>query len=161
RHPDMAKTGPGLLDGERLLAYRAALRHCRLVRSSRLLIPAGASIAIVALLGWSYLMPATSMPGREMGPVAVTGTSEEMERPKLNGFRKDGKPYEVTSVAASQDVRKPGVVELEQIKARLGVAGDNATHMTSAHGVYDMKTEQLQLSGGVNVNTDNGDTAVL
>lgn len=161
RHPNMAKSGPGLLDGERLQAYRAAVRHSRIVRSLRILIPAGATAAVIALLSWSFLMPGANIAGLEMGPIALTGTKVTMEKPKLNGFRKDGKPYEVTSIAASQDVRKPGIVELEQINARLGVAGENATHMRSAHGIYDMKTEKLQLSGGVNVNTDNGDTAVL
>lgn len=161
RHPHLAKTGPGLLEGERLQAYRSALRHSRLVRALRVVIPAGATAAIVGLFAWSYLIPGANIAGLEMGPVALTGTKVTMEKPKLSGFRKDGKPYEVTSIAASQDVRKPGVVELEQIRARLGAVGDSATYMTSAHGIYDMKTEQLQLSGGVNVNTDGGDTAVL
>lgn len=161
RHPSMAKTGPGLLEGERLLAYRSALRHSRLVRALRLIIPVAAVTAVIGLFASSILMTGPNIAGLEMGPVALTGTKVTMEKPRLSGFRKDGKPYEVTSMAASQDVRKPGVVELEQIRARLGAVGDNATHMTSAHGIYDMKTEQLQLSGGVKMNTDNGETAVL
>lgn len=151
----------GLLDGERLDAYRVAMRHSRLVRALRILIPAAATAAVIALIAWSMLRPLPPLASLEMGPVALTGTKVTMEKPKLTGFRKDGKPYEVTSFAASQDVRKPGVVELEQITARLGAIGDNATHLTSAHGIYDMKTESLQLSGGIDVRTDNGDKAAL
>ncbi len=153
--------GHGLLAGERLNAYRAALRHSRLVRTLRLIIPAGATAAVIALVAWSLFRPLGNLAGLEMGPVALTGTKVTMEKPKLTGFRKDGKPYEVTSLAASQDVRKPGIVELEQINARLGAIGDNATHMVSSHGVYDMKSEKLELSGGIDVRTDNGDKARL
>lgn len=156
-----ARRAPGLLHGERLAAYRAAVRHSRLVRGLRMLIPVAAAAAVAGLIGWSLFKPVANIAGLEMGPVALSGTKVTMENPKLNGFRKDGKPYQVTSVAASQDVRKPGVVELEQITARLGAVGDNATHLRAAAGVYDMKSEQLQLSGGVHVNTDNGDTAKL
>lgn len=159
--PETTHRGHGLLDGERLQAYRAALRHSRLVRTLRLLIPACAATAAIALVGYSLLKPLSGLSGLEMGPVALTGTKITMEKPKLTGFRKDGKPYEVTSFAASQDVRKPGVVDLEKIIARLGAIGDNATHMASAHGVYDMKTERLELSGGIDVRTDNGDRAAL
>lgn len=151
----------GLLDGERMGAYRAALRHSHIVRFLRVLIPAGATAAVIALVAWSMFRPMTGLQGLEMGPVALTGTKVTMEKPKLTGFRKDGKPYEVTSVAASQDIRKPGIVELEQITARLGAVGDNATHMTSAHGIYDMKSEKLELSGGITVRTDSGDKAAL
>lgn len=153
--------GPGLLQGERLRAYRAAVRHSRLVRLLRIAIPAGAALAVAAVVGWTMLRPA-AIPGEvELGPVALDGTKVTMERPRLSGFRKDGKPYEVNALAASQDVRKPGVVELEQIRGRLGAEGDGAVRLTAATGVYDMKSEQLQLDGGVRVRTENGDTAEL
>ena len=42
-----------------------------------------------------------------------------MESPRLTGFRKDTRPYEVTASAATQDVRKPNLVELKDLRARI------------------------------------------
>jgi hypothetical protein len=42
-----------------------------------------------------------------------------MESPRLSGYRKDNRAYEVTAIAAMQDVRRPTVIELRDMKARL------------------------------------------
>ena len=49
----------------------------------------------------------------------MSGTNVTMESPKLTGFRNDNRPYEVTASAATQDVRKPDLVELKDLRARI------------------------------------------
>ncbi|GGC46581.1 LPS export ABC transporter periplasmic protein LptC [Chelatococcus reniformis] len=142
-------------------AYRAAAHHSGYVRLLRRVIPIGAAVAVVLLIIASAFNPFGGLKGITMGPISMTGTKVTMEQPKLTGFRKDNKPYEVTAVAAAQDVRKPNVVELQQIKARLGMDTDNSAHLEADTGVYDMKAEQLQLAGAIKVKTDSGYRAVL
>ena len=44
----------------------------------------------------------------DVGNMVVSGTKITMEQPRLSGFTRDGRAYEVTAVAAAQDVTKPG-----------------------------------------------------
>lgn len=141
-------------------AYVAASHHSGRVRFLRKAIPISAGVAVVAVLAVSLFNPFRGS-GVAMGPISLSGTKVTMEHPKLTGFRKDEKPYEVTAVTAAQDVRKPNIVELEQITARLGMEGDKAARLQAASGLYDMKGESLNLTGPINVKTDDGNAAVL
>lgn len=142
-------------------AYTAAAHHSGHVRLLRRVIPIGSAVAVVLLILISFFNPFGALKGISMGPISMTGTKVTMEQPKLTGFRKDNKPYEVTAVAAAQDVRKPNVVELQQITARLGMDSDNAAHLEAETGIYDMKAEQLKLAGAIKVKTDSGYHALL
>ena len=42
-----------------------------------------------------------------------------MEAPRLSGFTRDSRGYEVNAKAAAQDLSKPGVVELKEIRAKV------------------------------------------
>jgi len=80
-----------------------------------------------------------------------------MESPKLTGFKNDNRPYEVTASEATQDVRRPDLVNLKNLKARIvtdergGVA-----RLTAASGVLDTKREQMRLRDDIVVTTDSG-----
>lgn len=141
-------------------AFRSAVRHSYLVRFLRLAIPVG-SMAAIALIIASSLFRAPSGTNVTLGPVAMSGTKVTMEQPRLTGFRKDAKPYEVTAVSAAQDIRKPNVVELNQISARLAMDETNSAHLKADAGVYDMQGEKLTLDGNIHVKTDTGYTAEL
>jgi lipopolysaccharide export system protein LptC len=156
RADDLQPRGRGQRD-----AYRAAAHHSGRVRLLRRVIPIGSATAIVVLVVVSFFNPFGSIKGVTMGPISMTGTKVTMEAPKLTGFRKDNKPYEVTAIAAAQDVRKPNVVELQQLKARLGMENASFAHLEADSGIYDMKGEQLRLSGQIKVNTDSGYHAIL
>lgn len=142
-------------------AYTAAAHHSGHVRLLRRAIPIGAAVAVALLIVVSVFNPFGGLQGISMGPISMTGTKVTMEQPKLTGFRKDNKPYEVTAVAAAQDVRKPNIVELQQITARLGMDSENSAHLEAETGVYDMKAEQLKLAGAIKVKTDSGYHALL
>ena len=46
-----------------------------------------------------------------------------MDRPKLTGFRRDGRAYVVNAAKAIQDVTHPTVVELRGVDGDLGMGG--------------------------------------
>jgi lipopolysaccharide export system protein LptC len=85
-----------------------------------------------------------------------------MESPKMTGFHKDSRPYEVTATSATQDVRKPNVIELNEMKGRL-VIDDHGTaaRLEAAAGIFDTTREHLDLRRDVRVTTDAGHEARL
>jgi lipopolysaccharide export system protein LptC len=80
----------------------------------------------------------------------------------MTGFHKDKRPYEVTATSATQDVRKPNVIELNQMRGRL-IIDDHGTaaRLEAATGVFDTTREHLDLRQGVRVTTDAGHAARL
>jgi lipopolysaccharide export system protein LptC len=91
-----------------------------------------------------------------IGAVNFNGRQITMELPKLTGFRKDLRPYEVTASAARQDIRSPSVIELSELKARIGMGDRGTALLTSTMGTYDSTKETLQLGGDVRVRTGDG-----
>ena len=112
-------TGSGA-DARRNRAHKRARNHSTQVRYLRRLIPLSAGAAILALVVGTLFNPfGTVLPAVTMGPVTLSGTKVKMENPRLSGFRKDDRGYEVIATAAFQDVRKPTLIELQAMKGHL------------------------------------------
>ncbi|MGL4728691.1 MAG: LPS export ABC transporter periplasmic protein LptC [Bosea sp. (in: a-proteobacteria)] len=137
-------------------AYAAALRHSRAVKVLRKAIPVICVAAVLGLLVAPYLNPFRAIAGVSMGPLSLSGGKVTMDNPKLTGFRKDNKPYELTAKTAVQDVRKPNVIELNGMNARLQMEQDQWVRLTAKAGVFDSQKEQMQLRGEVGLKTDTG-----
>jgi lipopolysaccharide export system protein LptC len=100
--------------------------------------------------------------GLTLGPMSISGNKVAMEGPRLTGYKKDDRPYEVTATAAYQDIRKPSVIELKDMKARMVMdANGTAANLVSRVGVFDTQKEHLELSDHIRVTTDKGDEALL
>lgn len=157
-----AQAKAGVARPPRARAYGVAQRHSVRVRLLKRAIPVGAAVAIAIVLGIAIFDPFGRMSGISLGPVSLSGTKITMEHPRLTGYRKDTRPYEVTATAAFQDVRKPNVIELQDMTGRLAM-DDNGTiaHLRAATGVYDTQKEYLELKTDIRVSTDNGQEALL
>jgi lipopolysaccharide export system protein LptC len=145
----------------RARAYDQARRHSARVRFYKRAIPIGTAAAVAVLA--AYMLAAPSGPaGLTLGPISFSGTKITMESPKMTGFHKDTRPYEVTATSAMQDVRKPNVIELNQMRGRL-VIDDNGTaaRLEAATGIFDTAREHLDLRKDVRVTTDAGHEARL
>lgn len=137
--------------------YRAAMRHTRFIQFLRFLIPAGSLLTIVGIIIIAVFDPFGRLPkGVSIGSIALNGSQITMELPKLTGFRKDLRPYEVTANAARQDIRNPQIIDLTDLKARIGMGDRGNALLTSTGGIYDSTKESLQLSGEVRVRTGDG-----
>ncbi|WP_162249460.1 LPS export ABC transporter periplasmic protein LptC [Pseudolabrys sp. Root1462] len=88
--------------------------------------------------------------------LVVSGTKITMEKPRLSGFTKDQRPYEFTAEAAAQDLKKPDVVELQNINAKVQMEDKGIMRMTAISGVYDTKKESLKLEQQILLSSDNG-----
>lgn len=126
--------------------FAAAMRHSRHVRILKRLIVIGSSITVVTLLGFSLFNPFSSLPKDvSISNATLNGTKITMELPKLSGFRKDGRPYEVRARSGTQDVRNPKVIELDEIEARFQSRDKTFVNLTAPAGVFDSAGDVIKL----------------
>jgi lipopolysaccharide export system protein LptC len=146
----------------RLRAYAQARRHSRAVRFLKGTIPLVAIVGVVGVVGWTMLDPFGRLADISLGPISVSGTQVTMENPKLSGYRSRSGTYEVTASSATQDLRNPARVELNELRARLNTDQNGGTaRLEAAFGVLDTQKERLDLRQNVRVSTDKGQEARL
>jgi lipopolysaccharide export system protein LptC len=151
--------GQGARDGEpaRAAAFDDAIRHSRRVRFLRKAIPLGIMAAIgLAAFGRFFNPFRVIVPDVEVSSVGVSGSKLTMEQPKLSGFKKDNKAYEMVAATASQDIKQPNIVELTEPVARIEVQKGSWVRLTASKGTYDTTTEKLLASDKVTVKSDSG-----
>ena len=134
---------------DRARAFRDAGRHSARVRLLRWGIVACA-LALAGGLGASAWLGRLGRGSVDMSLARATldGTRVTMESPRLNGFRKDGRPYEVRARAGVQDVRTPKIIELSGVEATLQTADRAAVRVVAPEGVFDSGADLMRLSGG-------------
>ena len=138
-------------------AYDKAIRHSHKVRFLRRFIPVACVAGLVGPIAWGVISPfARSIPDVKVGAISVSGSKITMESPRLSGFKKDQKAYEVTAFEAIQDIKQPTVIELNKLSARMEQEKNSYAHLTSVWGKMDQTAERLDLKGNVRVRTDNG-----
>lgn len=137
--------------------YVAALRHSGRVRLLRRMIPVGA-VAVIGLVGfWAWYEPFKILPGNvSVGAVTMNGTKVTMELPKLSGFKKDNRPYQVTARWAEQDIKTPSIIGLREVKAKIALQDRSMADVEALTGVYNSQTETMSLKDDVHVRTESG-----
>jgi lipopolysaccharide export system protein LptC len=132
--------------GARSRAFRVANRHSRRVQLLKRSIIAVCTLGIAGLIGVTLFDPFSKLPeGLSVGQTTLDGTRITMELPKLSGFRKDGRPYEVRAASGVQDVRTPKVIELKDIEARVGLGDNDSASASAPKGIFDSGRDFLQL----------------
>jgi lipopolysaccharide export system protein LptC len=143
-------------------AFGAALRHSRRVRAYRRAIPLICGGLVVLPILWNVVAPlARTASNVTVGAISVSGTKIRMDAPKLSGFKKDQKSYEVTASDAIQDIKVPGVVELNRVNGRMEQDTNSFARVTADWGRFDQSADRLDLKGSVKVRTDKGHEADL
>jgi lipopolysaccharide export system protein LptC len=151
-HAWHATAGPG-----RERVFRAARRHSRWVRSLRVCIPTAVAVglALYALSAW--LNPLTALSRLPSGArLVVSGTKITMDLPKLAGFTRDGRSYELTAAAAAQDLRRPHFIELKEVRAKVELVDRSVVNVTASTGLYETKSEVVTLYQDVVVTSSSG-----
>ena len=85
--------------------------------------------------------------------LVVSGTKVTMEQPHLSGFTSDARAYELTADTAAQDMTKPDMVELRNIRAKVEMQDKSMMELTAINGLYDSKGETLRLDRDIRLNT--------
>ncbi len=144
-------------------AFRAARRHSRMVRVLRVAIPVLVVTAVVAISLTTFFNPLRMLATLPINidDMVVSGSKITMEQPRLSGFTKDQRAYEFIADAAAQDLTRPNIVELKNIRAKVEMEDKSTMAMTAATGVYDTKAESLKLTDNILLTSSNGNKGRL
>ncbi|HZP70146.1 MAG TPA: LPS export ABC transporter periplasmic protein LptC [Pseudolabrys sp.] len=144
--------------GDTERAFIAARRHSRLVRRLRIAVPVIVSVALVAVTLITYLNPLRMLAKLpiNLDNLVVSGTKVTMEQPRLSGFTSDARAYELTADSAAQDMTKPDIVELRNIRAKVEMQDKSTMELNAATGLYDAKAETLRLDRDIVLNSSTG-----
>ena len=144
--------------------FRAAVRHSRYVRLLRVAIPAGVVVAVVGGIAVTALLKPLRLLSKlpvDLGSLVVSGSKIMMQQPRLAGFTRDNRRYDLTAKAAGQDLTKPDIVELQGIRAMMEMQDRVVFETTAQSGQFNNKTEQLTLTQDIVVTSSNGYHATL
>ena len=138
-------------------AFKAARRHSRLVRFLRVAVPAGVGLALLALTLVTYFNPLRMLAKLpiNMDNLVVSGTKVTMEGPRLSGFTSDARAYQLTADTAAQDMTKPDMVELRNIRGKVEMQDKSTMELTALTGFYDAKGETLRLDQDIHLHASS------
>ena len=147
-------------DRERV--FRAAARHSRFVRFCRGAIPTSLILVVGTVAGLAYFKPLhlLKLP-IDPAKLVISGTKITMEAPRLGGFTRDGRPYDLTARAAAQDLTNPGVLELSDLRAKVQMQDKSTVEMQAATGRYDTTGDLLMLKTDIVLTSSTGYSAKL
>jgi lipopolysaccharide export system protein LptC len=158
---ERATAVPARPRGDSEQTYRRALRHSRLVRWLRAMLIAVVAVLLLAVVVENYLPVGELRLPTDLGTLLIRNNSVIMQQPRIAGFTADSRPYEFTANSAQQDIAKPDLVELQQIRAKVQMADKSMVHMWADSGHYNMKTEMLTLSDNIHLVSSAGYEARL
>jgi lipopolysaccharide export system protein LptC len=135
-------------------AVPEAIRHsARVARLRPLMLWSAGGIIGLVLIGLAFQALRFLPMDLRFARVGLKGSRITIESPKLVGYRKDGRPYELRAKVGIQDMATPDVFELHELEVRMD-DGDKVVVLSSDKGVYNTKLEHADLSGGVRIHDD-------
>ncbi len=151
----MDQTGQG---AQRALNFRAANRHSVQVLFLRRALLTSAVVGALAAIGVGWFNPfGKSAPEVSIKGSNLDGTRVTMEQPRLAGYRRDGRPYEVNADSGVQDVRAPNLLELNNLDAKIGMIDQTSVRVVSSMGTYDSFREFIDFHSAVRVRSNTYD----
>src|ERR1700674_5844772 len=102
-------------------AFRVARRYSRWVRLLRIAIP---TLVVLLVLGfaaatWFNPLRIVAKLPNAAGTLTISGTKITMELPRIAGYTRDARAYELSAQSADQDLTRPAHVELKGIAPRV------------------------------------------
>ncbi len=92
----------------------------------------------------------------DAGKLVISGTKITMEAPKLSGYTRDQRWYELSAAAAAQDITKPDVVELREVRAKVQGEDKSTMFLSAKDGTFDRKANILTLNNNISLKSTTG-----
>ena len=146
--------------GSREREFASARSHSRRVRWLKVTLPVAAALMALGFFGYSYVSSPLPL-DIDISGAAVSDGKLVMTEPKLDGFTKDNLPYSMRAARALQNLDSTGLIELQEMKARLPVDDTNFATVDAPRGVYDRDKNTLEIPGTITVTTTDGMEASL
>lgn len=131
--------------------------YSRFVHAMKVLLPMLAIVLVAVILAWPHIR-VKDVRFRIGFSALKAGAAEEanMVNPRYVGADKDQQPFTVTADLARNAVQSAAVVDLEMPKADITLKDGTWLVLTAEHGLYGRASQQLDLSGAVNLFHDQG-----
>ena len=142
---------------------RIARRHSLLVRFMRIGLPLGVIIGLTALMLFTYFKPMQifdKLPSVS-GNLGIQGSKITMQLPKIAGFTRDSRAYELTAENAVQDIAAPDMIELQNLRAKMEMQDKDVVNLTAKAGTYNTKGDKIVLRDQIVVTSGQGYSARL
>lgn len=150
---------PGVEEWTKSIARARA--HSRLVAILRIALPVlAAGVASLYLISPKIQLTIGDMNASVAGVVIEKGRLR-MVNPRLEGVNNKQGAYVVTADYAEQAVANPDVIYLTEIKAEMNDAGKDWSRLSAPKGIFETKTEKLELTGDIRAAQSSGMTARL
>jgi len=135
-----------------------AARHSRRVRFFRIAIPVVIvlMLGITVLVSWLDPLKVLVRIPINAGQLVISGTKITMEAPKLSGFTRDHRSYELTARAAAQDITKPDLVELHDVRAKVEAEDKSTLFLAATDGHFNRKANVLTLRRDISLKSSSG-----
>ncbi|MDX7951412.1 LPS export ABC transporter periplasmic protein LptC [Lichenihabitans sp. Uapishka_5] len=139
-------------------AFTLANRHTRRVKWMRHGIVLGVLALSLGIVGYVFFDPFRLVlpDNMSVSGAGLNGSRVTMQKPKMSGFRTDGRPYDFTAVTAVQDLRKPNVLELNQLDAHVTMPDKTVAHIVAEKGLYDASKDLMDLEGNIHLSGASG-----
>jgi lipopolysaccharide export system protein LptC len=144
--------------------FAIAARHSRLLRVLRIAVPAIVAVAMAGVIAISIFNPFRALMKQlplDIDNLVVSGSKITMESPHLSGFSPDQRPYELWAKTATQDLTDPDHLELKTLRAKILQEDRSTITMEARTGLFDTKTQQLDLRKDIFLQSSTGYEAKL
>ncbi|UXN03670.1 LPS export ABC transporter periplasmic protein LptC [Bartonella sp. HY406] len=134
--------------------FLAAMKHSSRVKYIKILLPIIA-VMIAAVFAWFTFFAAR--PTADVVALNTDGNDKlVMTSPKIEGYSKSQKPYSFNASRAVQDPLKPGLIELEDITAKMPLGERAEAEVSAIGGIYDSINGRMVLEKPFTVTTSDG-----
>ena len=143
---------------DKAAAFVRASRHSRRVRWLRRLILLTAIGLCVGVVIFAFFNPFRALVPDNVSieGAGLSGSRVTMAKPKMSGFRKDGRPYDFVAETAVQDLKAPNLLELNKLDAHVTMSDRGVAHVVADTGLYDTSKEIMDLKGNIRITSDSG-----
>ena len=148
---------PGILSKQdQRKAFGKAKRHTYGVKALKLLMPL-LSLTIISL----YFIPNAKIPLSLDIPVTIEGIDLsskglKMINPRYSGGSDKTGYYKIEADYALQQISQTHILELHKISGALEQANNKWTRLSATKGIYDTKTEKMNLQDDILISTNQG-----
>lgn len=151
-----AEAGQGR-DARRASEFRRARRHSRKVAVLKVALPLVAVLIVAGGAGATWL--ARSLPDElPLNAFGLENGRLVMQDPRLSGTDGQDRPYSMVAKRAIQSLTGGQGVELEGVKANVGISAEATAEIVASRGLYDATAQTLRLYEGLEVTTSDGMT---
>ena len=140
--------------------FKQAQRHSSLVGMLKKALP----VVALGLVVWFVVMGLLN--NKSVGNIEVesTGISNGMlvmEAPKMSGFNRDNRRYDLSASRAKQDLKSPNIINMENLRATVPMQADVFADIKATVGVYNSDKEWLSLDQDIEINSQDGTRILL